>query len=161
MILQYGNYKVDIDAEKTRRLYEKAETVTEGCSCQSCRNFYHAVDALPQPVRDFFEKLGIDLKRAFDATGWYREKDGTVHYTGILMACGNVLEGESPWKKKDNGSSYWDKDTSYQVAERFHVGFFNNNPFREDYPAPDVEIVFSADIPWVLDEEYTGNYARE
>ena len=163
MIYQFGNYKVDIDAEETRRLYETADTVTEGCDCQNCRNFYHAVDALPQPARDFFEKLGIDLRRAFDATGWCREEDGTIHYTGIVMACGSVLEGESLLKRNDNGTFCWNevKDLSYQVADRFYVIFRNNNPFREDFPMANVQIDFMANIPWVLDEEYTGYYAKE
>ena len=124
MIYQFGNYKVDIDAEETRRLYETADTVTEGCDCQNCRNFYHAVDALPQPARDFFESL---------------------------------------LKRNDNGTFCWNevKDLSYQVADRFYVIFRNNNPFRKDFPMTNVQIDFMANIPWVLDEEYTGYYAKE
>ncbi len=37
MIFEFGKYKVDIDVEKTKQFYEKAETVDEGCSCDGAR----------------------------------------------------------------------------------------------------------------------------
>ena len=74
-----------------------------------------------------------------------------------------MLEGESLLKRNDNGSFRWNevKDLSYQVADRFYVIFRNNNPFREDFPMANVQIDFMANIPWVLDEEYTGPYVKE
>ena len=94
MIFQFGKYKVDIDAEETRRLYETADTVTEGCDCQNCRNFYHAVDVLPQPVKVFFEKLGIDLRRAL------MRQDGAGKKTEQSVIPGSSWRAGMCWKAK-------------------------------------------------------------
>ena len=32
------------------------------CTCQSCRNFLAAVKTLPGETRDFFRRLGLDIR---------------------------------------------------------------------------------------------------
>ena len=32
------------------------------CTCQSCRNFLAAVETLPGETRDFFRRLGLDIR---------------------------------------------------------------------------------------------------
>ena len=32
------------------------------CGCQSCRNFLAAVETLPGETRDFFRRLGLDIR---------------------------------------------------------------------------------------------------
>ena len=39
MIFQFGEYKIDVDAEKTRQFYDRAKTVSEECQCDGCLNF--------------------------------------------------------------------------------------------------------------------------
>lgn len=63
MIFQFGEYKIDVDVEKTRQFYDRAKTVSEGCQCDGCLNFERAVDKLPQNIRDFFSALGVDMKK--------------------------------------------------------------------------------------------------
>ena len=63
MIFQFGEYKIDVDVEKTRQFYDRAKTVSEGCQCDGCLNFERAVDKLPQNIRDFFSALGVDIKK--------------------------------------------------------------------------------------------------
>lgn len=43
MIFKFGQYKVDIDVEKTKNFYENAEPVSKSCSCDGCLNFEKAV----------------------------------------------------------------------------------------------------------------------
>lgn len=64
MIFQFGEYKIDVDVEKTRQFYDRAKTVSEGCQCDGCLNFERAVDKLPQNIRDFFSALGVDMKKS-------------------------------------------------------------------------------------------------
>lgn len=64
MIFQFGEYKIDVDVEKTRQFYDRAKTVSEGCQCDGCLNFERAVDKLPQNIRDFFSALGVDIKKS-------------------------------------------------------------------------------------------------
>ena len=63
MIFQFGEYKIDVDVEKTRQFYDRAKTVSEECQCDGCLNFERAVDKLPQNIRDFFSALGVDMKK--------------------------------------------------------------------------------------------------
>lgn len=64
LIFQFGEYKIDVDVEKTRQFYDRAKTVSEGCQCDGCLNFGRAVDKLPQNIRDFFSALGVDMKKS-------------------------------------------------------------------------------------------------
>lgn len=64
MIFQFGEYKIDVDVEKTKQFYNRAKTVSEECQCDGCLNFERAVDKLPQNIRDFFSALGVDMKKS-------------------------------------------------------------------------------------------------
>lgn len=63
MIFQFGEYKIDVDVEKTKQFYNRAKTVSEECQCDGCLNFERAVDELSQNIRDFFSALGVDMKK--------------------------------------------------------------------------------------------------
>ncbi len=63
MIFTFGQYKIDVDVEKTKEFYSNAKTVSTGCSCDGCLNFEKAVGKLPKEVRTFFADLGIDMTK--------------------------------------------------------------------------------------------------
>ena len=64
MHLDFGNYHLDIDAEKTRRCYEGERILTSGCGCDSCRNFEKAADRFPEKVRGFLMFWELTLKKS-------------------------------------------------------------------------------------------------
>ena len=156
VILQFGRYKLDVDVEKTKKFYETAERLSEGCSCDGCRNFEQAVDILPRPVTEFFAMLGIDPKRICECTAFSRKTNNALFYQGFCHACGTVLEGESAWKRRSDGGSVWDDKLTYPVSEDFHVSFRNNTVLLEEsFPLPACEMAFTATVPWVLDKRNT------
>ena len=39
MKMNFGEYEVEIDIERTSAFYQTAAVVTESCKCQGCRNY--------------------------------------------------------------------------------------------------------------------------
>ncbi len=154
MLFQFGQYKVDVDVEKTKHFYENAETVSEGCSCAECRNFEQAVTILPKSVTGFFDKLGVDMRKVCECYANCTNEDGTLFYGGFFHVSGTMLGGESAWKEENEEISYWHEDETFQVSENFHVSFQEGVFLLEkDFQLPVIQVEFSANIPWVLDEE--------
>ncbi len=59
----FGPYRLEVDAEATRRWYDTCGDETGGCDCAYCRNFAAAAKALPPEVEAFLEPLGLSLRR--------------------------------------------------------------------------------------------------
>lgn len=74
------------------------------CSCDACRNFENAVDALPKTIGTFFAMLGVDMKKACEVYLNCTNQDGMVLDGGFYHVCGKVLEGKSAWVKECEGS---------------------------------------------------------
>ena len=83
MIFQFGEYKIDVDVEKTRQFYDRAKTVSEGCQCDGCLNFERAVDKLPQNIRDFFSALGVDMKKICECYVYCAKDENTLYYGAL------------------------------------------------------------------------------
>ena len=108
MIFQFGEYKIDVDVEKTRQFYDRAKTVSEGCQCDGCLNFERAVDKLPQNIRDFFSALGVDMKKICECYVYCAKDENTLYYGGFCHICGTLLSGKSAWKPSSDSTACWD-----------------------------------------------------
>lgn len=156
MIFEFGKYKLDIDVEKTKEFYDKAEMITEGCRCAGCQNFEQAVDILPLEVKKFFANLGIDMRKICECYVNYTNEDRTLFYGGFCHICGDLMSGESAWIKYDDTSSHWDDKKTFAISENFHISFQKEvSSLEKDFPLPAIQLEFSANIPWVLNEENT------
>ncbi len=159
MIFQFGNYKIDVDREKTRAYYKHFSYVSEGCSCSGCRNYEKAVDFLDHKIIDFFNCLGIDMKKIHEVCVYCANADDTLYYGGFYYLCGEVIEGVSGWKvidaTDDTTLAYYDEDETFSVIEDFHVSFVQTTRqlLDDGVNRPTIILEISADIPWVLDEE--------
>lgn len=144
MILEFGNYKIDVDVEKTKLFYETAEEITDGCSCDGCQNYMLAINLFPQSVKDFFNRLGIDLRKAPDVFSYCSEDDGkALFYGGFYHICGRSLTSNDCWN--DNGALH-------SISEGYSVGFTNNVHLLEaGFPMPAFQIeIFFHNVPWLL-----------
>ena len=54
MLVEIGQYKLDIDIAKTKRFYDSDDRVSQYCTCDGCLNFEKAVDFLSPAVRTLF-----------------------------------------------------------------------------------------------------------
>ncbi len=156
MIFVFGEYKVDIDVNKTKKRYDNADKISEGCTCDACINFEKAFDLLPKEVTNFFSKLGIDPKKMDECFRNCTNDDGSLFYSALCYLSGTVLEGESAWEEVDT-SGYncytWNADKAYEVTNGFYVSFENAVFMEDESRAPIVKLEISANIPWVLEKE--------
>lgn len=152
MIFDFGSLRVEIDVHKIREFYDLAPIITDGCSCDGCRNYISAIDRFPPPVKKFFSKTGFDAKKATEIITWHSEGNGSaLHYGGFYHLCGRLIKGNDYWKE-DGGR---DEDGLYLISEGYLVGFTNRISLPEDYlpaPAIQMEIDFHA-VPWMLEKE--------
>ena len=157
MIFEFGQYKIDVDVEKTKKFYEQADLVTEGCSCDGCQNFEKAVETLPVSVRDFFSKLGVDVRKICECYVLCTNEDGTLSYGGFCHICGVLISGESAWGKCDKAVSRWEERKTFAISESFQISFQEEiDLLEDDFPLPVIQLEFTAEVPWVLDRE--NNY---
>lgn len=158
MVFQFGQYKVDVDPEKTRKFYETQESFFDGCGCDGCRNLEKALALIPQTVKEFFAKLGIDPEKLFDCFAAGQKTEKTVLYQGICFAYGAVLEGKSAWEKAGENRHIWNGETAYPLTEDFRVSFENSSVRDKDVSEPAVKVEFTAIVPWLLDKKFSpGN----
>ena len=154
MIFQFGEYKIDVDVEKTRQFYDRAKTVSEGCQCDGCLNFERAVDKLPQNIRDFFSALGVDMKKICECYVYCAKDENTLYYGGFCHICGTLLSGKSAWKPTSDSTACWDEKATYPLSPNFGVSFSDRIDMPEpDFPLPVIQLDFDADIPWVLEKK--------
>ena len=128
MIFQFGEYKIDVDVEKTRQFYDRAKTVSEGCQCDGCLNFERAVDKLPQNIRDFFSALGVDMKKICECYVYCAKDENTLYYGGFCHICGTLLSGKSAWKPTSDSTACWDKKSNISALAEFWR--FVQRPYR-------------------------------
>ena len=157
MLFEFGTYDIDVDVEKTRAFYDTARCISEGCSCEGCRNYMAAIDTFPREVKDFFDKLGVDLKCAAELMIPFSEDNGkTLNYWGgFYHICGELLNGYDYNAFEGEGIRNIDKTRFYHITDGFSVGFSNYADLLEDgFPEPVIQIEIEfLHIPWVLDEE--------
>lgn len=126
MIFELGQYRVDIDVNKTKSFYETARLVSEGCSCSGCRNFEKAITALPSEVTGFFANWGVDMRKVCEVYVNCSNSDGTLLYGGFYHLCGSLLAGKSAWVPNSPSSFHWEEEQAIAVADYFCVTFKKN-----------------------------------
>lgn len=83
MIFHIGENIVDIDVEMTKKFYQQAIKIADECQCQGCRNYDIAVDFLPKAVRDFFDMIGVDMKKPAEVYVNCENKNNILFYGGF------------------------------------------------------------------------------
>lgn len=153
MIFTFSQYQIDIEVEKTKEFYSKAEYLTEGCSCQWCQNYEKAADKLSPNIHDFFAQLGVDIKKPAEVYMNCPNEDGTIYYGGFYHLCGRLLTGESAWQEAGNGVSQWKEEMCHRIDENYAVSFQEEAALVEKgFPMPVLQMEIAATIPWVLEE---------
>lgn len=155
MEIRFGPYVLEVDIQKTRSFYQNANNVSAGCSCQGCRNYEKAAEILPDEVKQFFDALGVDIKKPAEVYVNMVNDDGLLLYGGFYHLCGRLLGGESAWvpDKSNKKAFYWDKSKTYSVSKDLQVSFKEDRSLVEGgFPEPVLQMDIEANIPWVLEE---------
>lgn len=158
MVFTFGKFTIDVDVEKNRTLYQTAEALTMGCSCDGCANFEKA--AFPESVKAFFRELGVDPKKPAEAYVNCSEENGKkLFYGGFYHLCGTVLDGDNAWETQEvdgiTAVSYINEDYLYEIADGYCVIFGNGGEalLEDGFSEPLITMDFEFHVPWVLDKE--------
>ncbi len=154
MIFDFGKFRVDVDVERTREFYtNKAKTVLEDCGCESCRNYYEAIQKSSDRVKSFFDSLGIDPQKSPEATWLATNENGIAYYSVIFHVVGTIVDSVDTYKP--NGPNGWIliPENLYEIDENFKVGFTSMIVLIEkDFPKPCIQLEIDAHLPWVIDQ---------
>lgn len=153
MILTFGNFKLDVNIDKTREYYETiAELITKGCDCDGCANYERATEVFPNPVKKLFDDLGIDPKKAADVFVCCAKDNGAkASYMGCYVFGGKIISGEGiiTYEKVDENTSVGrvHEENFFKVDEGYSVGFEPNGKVRNS-----LLMTVHFIVPWVLDK---------
>ncbi len=155
MIFNFGQFTLDIGAEKTAAFYRTLPPITEQCGCDDCRNYHEAVGTLSEEIQAFFSQLGIDIAKPTEVYVNDILADGRRFYGGFYHLCGRILQGKSAWvAEKETGECKlyaWRDENTASVTESFRISFQSECDMIEDsLPSPAIQLDFTAAIPWVL-----------
>ena len=155
MIFAFGAFSVDVDVERTRKYYaESARTLTEGCDCIACQNFVKAYQNIDPRIRDFFDSLGVDPRKAPDMSAMHGDaKTNMMYYLGWCHLCGTVISGESAWVPDSDRSCHWEEERAFAVTETCRVSVNNQCALVDDsFPRPVLQLEVDIQVPWVLED---------
>ena len=150
MIFKYANFTIDVDVERTRAFYQRADVpiVGEQCGCIDCRNYALAVLKAPDTVLDALRVLGIDPQKpaeTFSVTG-DMEEDGTIWYNGWYHLCGTIVEGTEAWEEA------WEDAYSPDPGFRFKMlPVRKMDLLHKAFPSPVIQLEINTYLPYVLD----------
>ena len=151
MIFEFGEYKLDIDAARTRRFYETAEDFL--CDCAGCRNFRKAVPMVPDAVHAFFRQFGVSIGNPAEMTAYVSRDGNTTYYGGFYHICGTILAGKDPWQEVGDGVHQLNAHCARGPHKDFSVFFTEMCALvEEDFPTPVIQMEVECHLPWVLEE---------
>ena len=133
-----GPFRADVNLELTQRWYAQAEEW--GCDCGDCRNFLKLAHerALPAPVLEMLDKLGVPPGKATYVCEMYPTEDGHCYEFSYRLA-GHILSGE------ERGFGSWGGGSVLFGHECYPYG-------APDFPKPHFDLDFLMPLPWVLEE---------
>jgi len=144
----FENYRLAVDVEKTRAWYAARPLPWITCDCAWCRNFVRAVKGLPQPVKDFFDALGLDPEKPGE-TCFYDGTPEAVYGGGWYHLAGTILTGADQPGDREMFPAGW-----HEVDQNFSVGFKTAcDLLPEDFPRPCFQMETDCRLTWLLEEE--------
>ena len=165
--VQVLKWVLDIDYEATTATYEKLPRVWPSCMCLYCQNFNAACNMLPKEFVRLCFSLGIDPTKAAEVYEMGRgQEEQTRFYGGWYHVVGRIVL--RPGKKRTLYNRVWRQiirrvtgnhcpepsvESGYRTASGFRVSFTEvAHMVPDDFPRPVLQLDFSGDIPWILEE---------
>jgi hypothetical protein len=141
---ELAGWLVSVDAERTRATYASiAKGGWEACGCTYCRNFGAVVlKSFPSAVLAFFRQAGIDPLKDAEVYEFGESSPRVRSYGGEYYFWGRI-EKDAPGE--------------LQSKPKFQVTFSSPSALVQPEFRADGAIcfLFSADLPWVLEEHAT------
>ena len=158
MIFEFGEYKLDIDIDRTRRFYETVDD-SLGCDCAGCRNFRKAYPLIPDAVQGCFRQLGVDIGKPAEMTAYVSHDGNLTLYDGFYHICGSILKSPTLFIKIDEKHSKLNENATIKLTPDHFVYFTKECALVEkEFPTSIIQLEIQGDIPWVLDEPNPYHY---
>ncbi|MDE5605470.1 MAG: DUF4275 family protein [Eubacterium sp.] len=164
-IFEYGKYKIDIDEEKTKKLFDEAKIE----DTQSNRNFQkYVAEMMSDEERAFFESLHIDLSKVNILYGYLsRNKkwccDAEIYVNGKFVSYPETAFVTMDDVKEKGLEILNNIDADDIFVGNFQIHIYSPAPeeyFSEFYEKSDDIVedlihltIQSENLPWLLDEK--------
>ena len=151
--LEVGPWVLEYDRDATKTAYAQIDKCgPEECGCTHCQNFMKLREKIyPKKVLEIFDLLGIDYTKENEVYHTHKTKPGWHSYGGWLHFIGSIIkiiENRIPLDSQGN-------ETYLIVEKHFEWSFRERRDEASSYfdENPLVQIDFSAEVPWVLEDE--------
>ena len=145
-----SNWTIEYDFNKTKDFYKNFNYIIDDCNCYYCKNYFNYVDNLSNKILDFFNTLGLDIKKATEIYVLNNNNDGIILYGGFYHIVGNLLSNNDVW-----GNSIINEKELYIVDKDFKIGFTKKlSLVPKDFPKPVLQMEIITNIKWILEENY-------
>ena len=160
MMIKLGSCTLDVDTERTRAFYARADipTASKQCSCPNCQNFDQAILRAPAAVLALLRSLGIDPQKpaeVYNVLGDDIEEAGTVWYNGWYHICGSIADGSDNVQVIDETHHHiaflWENSLSPDPAYPFRLLPVSECVMlHKEFPAPTVQLEIDAHLPYII-----------
>ena len=162
MIIKFASFVIDVDVERTRAFYERADipTMSQQCKCINCQNFDSAILEATDEILSFLRSFGIDPQKpaeSFNTPGTI-SLNGMINYAGWYHICGSILKGPETIKEVPTPSSLgvsyeyiWDH--AYIPDSNFDFSILpvkKIDLLHDEFPSPAIQFWFNTNLPYVL-----------
>lgn len=149
MIFVFGDYIIDIDAEKTASSKQKKRF---WCECPPCRTFRKYVGSLDDDVKKRLDALGLDIENPDEVYDAGKDESGNVQYGGWWNMYGKIVKlGDKPCRISDGFDVTFRDDCPYvpqwfrdecSIQMKFTIDGDNLAPLGKEYQAADRKNTF-------------------
>ncbi|PRZ12829.1 hypothetical protein CLV36_11143 [Laceyella sediminis] len=144
--IRIKDWLLKVDVEQTTRLYSQLGTFAEECGCIYCRNYTEVAKNFSNPLRSFFELLGIDPTKSAGDISEYEQENQMHLYGGWYHLVGEMLKGPDCMLPPEN----WNQINLIKI-DSFEMGFTRNLQLVSPiFPKSVIQLEFVAKIPWIL-----------
>lgn len=129
--IKVGEWIVEVDIDKTKKLYEDIGRYNKNTD-----------KILPEKVKVFFQKLGVNPSQAAELHKCEIMNDKVENYSGFYHLVGKIIEGKDCWGNFEDDMK---ELNSVKITENVSIGFTNgvlNNNVQEQL----VQLEFDVDV---------------
>ncbi len=142
-----GLNTIEIDEYRTKLFYEKANVVSQTCSCDYCQNYVYCCTDFPPELNRVFTELCINPKKASEVMEFFKDDRGNHLYASFYHIIGKAIEvipENEPIIDLSNEMAKLEKKTIYfDITDEI---FIQSN----DMMSPLMQICLEISLPWVL-----------
>jgi hypothetical protein len=134
--VQFGPWRIAIDADQTSEAHERVTPGTIRCGCFFCRQFREGRATAGYRFFKELKALGLEAERETDVTHFRELEDGTHLFLGCYHAVGEIVEGPA-----EGEFHTWGENVEVAISRR-------RDALDASFPDPAIQIDFIVRLPW-------------